>query len=63
MSDTEYALMIDWEDGHPVEYVPATSVKHAEEMARKLYAGRLVHVVQRPVAPWTFLDSDVLAAS
>jgi len=52
----EYALMIDWEDGEPVEYVPAKSFEHAEEMARTIYAGRGAKwTVAREVQPWHYV--------
>lgn len=65
----EYALMIDWEDGQPVEYVPAKSFEHAEHMARTIYAGRgCKWTVAREVQPWRYVRradaqlTDVVAA-
>ncbi len=57
----EYALMIDWgrdDINHVdlgVEYVPAKSFEHAEEMARKLYAGRSCWTVGRERQPWRYV--------
>lgn len=54
--EIEYALMIDWEDGQPAEYVPAKSVEHAEQMARTIYAGRgNKWTVGREVNPWRYV--------
>lgn len=70
----EYALMIDWgrdDINHTdvgVEYVPAKSFEHAEEMAVKLYAGRSCWTVGREIQPWHFVTrtdaclTDVVAS-
>jgi hypothetical protein len=51
---TEYALMIDWEDGNPAEFVNAESFEHAAHMARTIYAGCPSWTVGREVQPWRY---------
>jgi hypothetical protein len=59
---TEFALMIDWEDGEPAEFIPAVDAHHAEQMARTIYHGRSTWTVQREVPAWCYLGSDIPAA-
>jgi hypothetical protein len=63
MDTIEYALMIDWgKEG--IEYVPAKSFEHAEEMASNLYAGRDRWTVGREVQPWRYAcRADALLGS
>lgn len=56
---TEYALMVDWQDGHPVEFVPANDAHHAEQMARTIYAAHPSWTVEREVPSWRYCGSDV----
>ena len=53
----EYALMVDWADDGPAEFVPATSVEHAERMARTIYAHRACRTVGRKVQPWRYVQA------
>jgi len=51
---TEYALMIDWEDGQPPEFVPAHNPEHATRMAETIYAGRCSWTVEREQSAWRY---------
>jgi len=49
----EYALMVTWED-KDTEFIPASDIVHAMNMARTIYAGQLTRVVGREVQPWRY---------
>lgn len=54
----EFALMIDWEDGRPAEFVPAKSAEHAARMAEGIYQGRSTWTVGREIQPWRYVKHD-----
>lgn len=54
MTNTEYALMIDW-GTEGIEYVPANSPEHADRMAETIYAGQSCWTVGREIQPWRYV--------
>jgi hypothetical protein len=65
MRPIEFALMVDWEDGKPAEFIPATDVRHAEEMALRLYPSQSTWTVARDSdsSPWRYVCQTVTLSS